>query len=1394
MSSSKRMAKRLLSVVLTIMMLMSMVTIGMASSSAANVDLAETGANSVTGGYLYFDNSKTKWTDAYIYFCIGHDSYTSLYQMSKISGTDLYYAKMDSWGGSTYYAVIGTSSSWGSGSWGPSNLTNATHRTAAYTSTYGLNSGSFYLFTPAGASNGTSLSISYIGSAYSSFNKNQTVQQNIEAATVSVSTTRLNGNNTSVASTATGTSATAAAAKTASVTASYSNMADGYNFLGWSTDGTNVTSTDATYTYTCDGTAKTVYAMFEEKAVETTTVPATTTTPATTSDPVEETSSTPASADESTPVDTTPVETTTVPATTASTPVEATVALAWAEADGLYAYASITETPGEDAWQRWTNVDGTRRIYLPASASDTEVILYSTYTTDVTVNGVTIAPGEFEVVPYTEGTAYTCSGATTQTVKIYKTDAEASLFVNAADGMTAKYDGSDTKVDKDATFDIMSFFQSGTKNQEIAKAGGAVADANGVIDEQVKKMKGRGNTTWSESKKPFNITFKNAVSVDDMLAGTKWSLLANAKDASLLRNRLVYDMANEVDMTYACDSRFVDFFVSGRYIGSYQLTQKIEMGAGTVMPDLTEPDEDNPPTSNFDFILELDTSTNADSSEDTWRKTNRNQVMTFKTPGEPTDDQITWAMAKYQAVEDALYGNDMETLAELVDIDDFAKAYLINEISKNIDAGVTSCYFTYNSAQDKFYLSPVWDFDNAVGNLSSGRNDVDGNALDLANPDGWYAREMAHFDSAFTGKRSVFSQAWYTTSETADGETFADVVERVWNAEFLDLVDILEGTTDGAGRLNSVEGYMSNLAKSGQWNYDAGWTLKQSWTASHSSLTMYDYDADTNTLTSSRNSYDVYDAQDMNQYAGDWLISRINWMAAQYADADEEVNDSDITVYFQNNWMWTNVKAHVWDDNGDITTWPGKAATFVANDGTYDIYSVTMPANAYVIFNGTKNDGSGATDQTPDIKDATDGICYYMKWDGANAVGTEPIEVMLPDMFATTAPATTTTPVETTTTPVESSTAPATGDEDATDPTESTVTVPATTVTTPVSSTPVDDTTTVYFQNNWLWTDVKVYMWNDSTIISAAFPGDSMTKDSNDGTYDYYVVEVPADVTAIIFSGIKDDGSGTRDQSPDIKGGWYDGICYCMQWDNGNAVHSWAYKVPETTTPVTTASTPVESDPIESSTAPVGTTAPASDDEDDTTPASSTPVDTGVKVYVINSVKWDEIRAYAWTNDGDTSWPGVEMEFEGVDNNGFDVYSISYDKAYENIIFNNNNKGSQTADLTLENGKYYDLKTTTWYDSLADVPASDKLATDRYLVGSFNSWSTIADEFKLNAEGDNTGYVAIELEANTTYEFKVMRSGAWTGNSSTITDTTEGLVFSSSTSNNCKITTKAAGT
>ena len=82
---------------------------------------------------------------------------------------------------------------------------------------------------------------------------------------------------------------------------------------------------------------------------------------------------------------------------------------------------------------------------------------------------------------------------------------------------------------------------------------------------------------------------------------------------------------------------------------------------------------------------------------------------------------------------------------------------------------------------------------------------------------------------------------------------------------------------------------------------------------------------------------------------------------------------------------------------------------------------------------------------------------------------------------------------------------------------------------------------------------------------------------------------------------------------------------------------------------------------------------------------------------MVNSGNWPAVSAYVWGGTGaQPDWPGLAMtKTETVAPNGADVYAITLDAAYNNVIFNNNNGGTQTTNLAFNAGQYYDVKTRT---------------------------------------------------------------------------------------------------
>lgn len=225
-----------------------------------------------TGGYIYFLKPST-WTESKVMMFIGHDSYTSVYEMSKVTNTDnLYRYTMPSWGGANYVAFANAGSVWGSDNWGSSNRTNAPHYTNVYKN-YGFNSDSYYVIVPSGTGNNASITINYTGTTASSVNlTTKAIASNKAHGTVSVSGYYLSSatavsTRSAVSSTASDATASTTLAPASTITFK-ATANSGYDFIGWydAESGGNQLSTSTTYTvkYDISFAGKTVYARFKE--------------------------------------------------------------------------------------------------------------------------------------------------------------------------------------------------------------------------------------------------------------------------------------------------------------------------------------------------------------------------------------------------------------------------------------------------------------------------------------------------------------------------------------------------------------------------------------------------------------------------------------------------------------------------------------------------------------------------------------------------------------------------------------------------------------------------------------------------------------------------------------------------------------------------------------------------------------------------------------------------------------------------------------------------------------------------------------------------------------------------------------------------------------------------
>ena len=249
-------------------------------------------------------------------------------------------------------------------------------------------------------------------------------------------------------------------------------------------------------------------------------------------------------------------------------------------------------------------------------------------------------------------------------------------------------------------------------------------------------IKVRGNSTALADKKAYNITFnkkKDLFGLSSAFDGTgagakKWSLLANAFDKSLIRNKLALDLNTAFGIPFTSQSRFVDLYLNGRYMGNYLLVESVEAGTDRVNIDSENPESD-------DILIELENNEKDEEGVDYLITTRYEQRFNIGSPerGDMFDSDTPEDTAAIQkkkestlkilnGFEDALATGDFSKVEKYIDVESFVNFYLVSEIFKNQDIAYSSTrfYITKKTGDEnyKIYAGPAWDFDLSSGNVA----------------------------------------------------------------------------------------------------------------------------------------------------------------------------------------------------------------------------------------------------------------------------------------------------------------------------------------------------------------------------------------------------------------------------------------------------------------------------------------------------------------------------------------------------------------------------------------------------------------------------------------------------------------------------------------------------
>lgn len=236
-------------------------------------------------------------------------------------------------------------------------------------------------------------------------------------------------------------------------------------------------------------------------------------------------------------------------------------------------------------------------------------------------------------------------------------------------------------------------------------------------------IKGRGNASWLEEKKPYLIRLEENVGLLQLPKGKKWVLAADVVDHSLLRNDVFLNLAKECHTKFTPQMAHVNLFINGEYRGVYSLCSKPEIRKTRIAIDEER-----------DYLYRLGLESGTTRWFDSYSLNREDNVVELvNSLGDERDEK---AFEVFQKFFTALEDTDSDRVMDLMDADSFARYYWVQEYSKNLDACKRSVYFWWNHYDEKMYLVAPWDFDRTAGTVEPFEQEID-----FTLPTGWAVRE-----------------------------------------------------------------------------------------------------------------------------------------------------------------------------------------------------------------------------------------------------------------------------------------------------------------------------------------------------------------------------------------------------------------------------------------------------------------------------------------------------------------------------------------------------------------------------------------------------------------------------------------------------------------------------
>ena len=365
----------------------------------------------------------------------------------------------------------------------------------------------------------------------------------------------------------------------------------------------------------------------------------------------------------------------------------------------------------------WGGSSTSYDLYLPGNADPAKCFFSWADGLQATVDGKSYASGACPVPAVGQSKTYTFTkGAETKTFTVKTWQGSATVPAIFIDIDESK--GSISAMDNDP-------------DHETSCTGMIFIDGEQFV---LDKIKGRGNYTWSQSrdKKAYNLTLDKKVTIlgIDSEKTKKWSILAEVADHSLLCNRTGLQMSHQLGI--GNDTASADVWMNGEYQGCYTVTPKYDSFVtkdGYLIEDDNYKEDSVESGGDPQFSLDGLEGRGNDYNLISVKKMGDNLLMVDGAVDESPANMTAAANKIKEWLQDAWdairstdgYNSKGKYYTDYVDIESFAKMYLMHDYVKSYDVCAGSILFHRDGNTDDYKLiaGPVWDLDNAMGSTQS---------------------------------------------------------------------------------------------------------------------------------------------------------------------------------------------------------------------------------------------------------------------------------------------------------------------------------------------------------------------------------------------------------------------------------------------------------------------------------------------------------------------------------------------------------------------------------------------------------------------------------------------------------------------------------------------------